>query len=119
MIRLAYAFLFVLSTAAGARAQTPPPVPPPTPQATPPAQQPVTTGTITGKVALDTGQPVHGANVLLIGSPRTATTQEDGTYTVTGVAPGTYEVIAQREHLTTGSQPVTVAAGQTATPNLQ
>jgi iron complex outermembrane receptor protein len=106
-----------LFTATFAAGQTPPPVPPPVPQPTPPAQQPVTTGTITGKVALDTGQPVHGANVLLIGSPRTATTQEDGTYTVTSVAPGTYEVIAQREHLTTGSQSVTVAAGQTATAN--
>ena len=116
MVRFAIGLFVLLFGITPAGAQTPPPVPPPTtPQV--PAQAPVTTGTITGKVALDTGQPVHGANVLLIGSPRTATTAEDGTFTVTGIAPGTYEVIAQREHLTTGSQSVTVAAGQAATAN--
>lgn len=119
MVRFAIGLFVVLFSITAASAQTPPPVPPPaTPQL--PAQPPVvpaTTGTITGKVALDTGQPVHGANVLLIGSPRTATTLEDGTFTVTDVAPGTYEVIAQREHLTTGSQSVTVVAGQAATAN--
>ena len=83
----------------------------------PAPQAPAATGTITGKVVMDSGQAVHGALVLLLGSPRTATTGEDGTFTVTGVAPGTYEVIAQREHLTTGRQTVTVAAGQPSTVN--
>ena len=90
--------------------QTPPP---PT---VPPAQPvPQATGSITGKVVTDDGAPVHGATVLIIGSPRTATTGEDGSYTITGIAPGTYEVIAQREHLTTGRQSVTVTASQPST----
>lgn len=114
MARLCTVFcaLLVISASASASAQTPPPpqTPPPSPQ-----QAPVATGTISGKVTLDTGAPVHGAQVLMIGSPRTATTKEDGAYTIQGIAPGTYEVIAQREHLTTGRQTVTVAAGQTST----
>ncbi|HEX6324354.1 MAG TPA: TonB-dependent receptor, partial [Vicinamibacterales bacterium] len=98
---------------ASAWAQTPPPptVPPPTPV----PQAPVATGSITGTVTMETGEPVHGALVVVIGSPRTATTDNDGAFTVPAVAPGTYEVIAQREHLTTGRQTVTVTAGQPAT----
>jgi iron complex outermembrane recepter protein len=114
MARFAFVFLLVLSLAGSAAAQTPPPqTPPQTP--VPPQTAPAATGTITGKVLVDNGSPVHGALVVVIGSPRTATTAEDGTYTVTGLAPGTYEVIAQREHLTTGRQTVTVTAGQPAT----
>ena len=71
-------------------------------------------GAIAGTVTLQTGAPVHGALVVVIGSPRTATTADDGTFTVTNVAPGTYEVIAAREHLSTGRLMVTVAAGETA-----
>src|SRR5688572_777013 len=103
-----FVFAFLISVSA-AIAQTPPPAPP----ATPP-QVPVAPGSITGKVLLD-GAPVHGAMVLIIGSPRTATTAEDGSYTLPGVAPGTYEVIAQREHLTTGRETVTVVAGLPST----
>ncbi|HUF24673.1 MAG TPA: TonB-dependent receptor [Vicinamibacterales bacterium] len=102
MVRLVYAFLILTFTSAPAWAQTP-------------QQAPVTTGSITGTVTMETGQPVHGALVIIIGSPRTATTDNDGAFTVPAVAPGTYEVIAQREHLTTGRQAVTVTAGQPAT----
>lgn len=108
MAHFRFAFLLILLTAASARAQTPPPVPAAALQAA---------GSIIGKVALETGDPVHGALVIVIGSPRTATTANDGTYTITGVAPGTYEVIAQREHLTTGRETVTVASGQAASAN--
>ena len=104
MARRLFAFLFVLLTAATSAAQTPRPQA----QAVPP-------GAIAGKVALETGDPVHGALVIIIGSPRTATTGDDGTYTITGVAPGTYEVIAAREHLTTGRANVEVVSGGTAT----
>ncbi|MDQ3170912.1 MAG: carboxypeptidase regulatory-like domain-containing protein, partial [Acidobacteriota bacterium] len=108
MARLLSVFLLALACAANASAQTPAPV-------TPAAQQ--LAGSISGKVALETGDPVHGALVIVIGSPRTATTGDDGTYTITGVAPGTYEVIAQREHLTTGRETVTVASGQASAAN--
>jgi iron complex outermembrane recepter protein len=110
MVRLAVVLVALLQSSVIAAAAQTPPVPPP---ATP-AQQPAAAGSITGKVTLDSGQPIHGATVVLIGWPRTATTLEDGTYTITGVAPGRYNVIAQREHLTTSSSPVTIEAGQTA-----
>lgn len=106
MARALSAFLITLFSAAAAFAQTPPVAPPPA--------QVSSTGAVAGLVALETGAPVHGALVVIIGSPRTATTDQDGRYTITGVAPGAYEVIAQREHLTTGRVTVTVTAGQTA-----
>ena len=118
MIRRLSFVILLLAFVSPVLAQTPPPQTPPPqtpPPAAPPQQTPAVTGSITGKVVLDSGGPVHGALVLIIGSPRTATTGEDGTFTVMGVAPGTYEVIAQREHLTTGRQTVTVVAGQPAT----
>jgi iron complex outermembrane receptor protein len=108
MARVVSAFLITLLSVASALAQTPPAAP----------QAPASsTGSIAGLVALETGEPVHGALVVIIGSPRTATTDHDGRYVITGVAPGTYEVIAQREHLTTGRETVTVVSGQPATAN--
>lgn len=104
MARRLVAFVFLVLTAATAAAQTPRPQA----QAVPP-------GAIAGKVVLQTGDPVHGALVVIIGSPRTATTGDDGGYTITDVAPGTYEVIAAREHLTTGRTVVEVISGGTAT----
>lgn len=104
MARRFFAFVFLLLTAATAAAQTPPP-----------QAQAAAAGAIAGTVTLQTGDPVHGALVVIIGSPRTATSGDDGTYTITGVAPGTYEVIAAREHLTTGRAVVEVVSGGTAT----
>lgn len=112
MARVVSAFLITLLSVASAFAQTPPAAPP---QAAPPPA--TSTGSVAGLVALETGEPVHGALVVIIGSPRTATTDHDGRYVITGVAPGTYEVIAQREHLTTGRETVTVTAGQPSTAN--
>ncbi|MBA3949996.1 MAG: TonB-dependent receptor plug domain-containing protein [Acidobacteria bacterium] len=109
MARVVSIFLITLFSAlstAAAFAQTPP--------VAPPAAQASSAGSVAGLVALETGEPVHGALVVIIGSPRTATTDHDGRYVITGVAPGTYEVIAQREHLTTGRETVTVTAGQAA-----
>ena len=113
MARLHTFVFLLLFPASAAAAQTPPPTVP-TPQQ-PAPQAPATAGSITGKVTMDGGEPVHGALVVIIGSSRTATTGEDGSYALPGVAPGTYEVIAQREHLTTGRQTVTVTAGQPST----
>lgn len=110
MVRLV-SFIVAFLLTSSALAQTPPPVPP----RAAPQQAPAATGAVTGKIVMDSGQPVHGAVVLIIGSSRTATTDQNGAYTVQGIAPGTYEVIAQREHLTTGRQTVAVTAGQTAT----
>jgi iron complex outermembrane recepter protein len=111
MVRLVHVILVLTFISAPAWAQTPPPPTAPVPQA------PVTTGTITGTVTLPTGDPVHGALVVVIGSRRTVTTDAEGAFTLPALPPGTYDVIAQREHLTTHRQRVTVTAGQASTAN--
>jgi iron complex outermembrane receptor protein len=73
-------------------------------------------GTISGRVTLASdNSPVHGATVIVVGARRTATTNDAGAFTLENVAAGTYDVIAQREHLSAVRQSVTVVAGQTAT----
>src|SRR5438552_1798934 len=42
-------------------------------------------GTITGKVTAETGQPVAGAHVLVLGTTAAAVAAEDGKYTITNV----------------------------------
>ena len=75
-----------------------------------------TGGTISGKVLLEgTSAPLHGAEVIVVGARRTATTREDGTFEITNVPIGTYQVLAQREHFSAARQSVTVVAGTTAT----
>jgi iron complex outermembrane receptor protein len=67
--------------------------------------------TVTGRVTLAGGEPVHGATVVIVGARRTATTDDTGAFTIAGVSPGTYEVLAQREHFTAARQ--TIVIGQT------
>jgi iron complex outermembrane receptor protein len=75
-----------------------------------------TTGRITGTVVLDvTGEPLHGATVIVVGPGRAVVTDSAGTFTIAGLAPGAYEVVATREHLTAGRLTVQVTAGGTAT----
>lgn len=73
-------------------------------------------GVITGRVTLkETGEPVHGAVVMVVGLSRSTTTREDGSFRIGDVPPGKYEVLAQREHLTDARASVVVEAGGTAT----
>ena len=52
-------------------------------------------GTIRGAVTFgDAGEPVHGAVVLVVGPSLVTLTEEDGTYEITNVPPGSHEVIA-------------------------
>jgi len=75
---------------------------------------------IRGRVVFDaTEDPVHGATVLVVGTGRSVTTGDDGEFLVSGLAPGEYEVLAQREHLSTTRRVVTVVAGQTSELNLR
>ncbi len=73
-------------------------------------------GTVSGTVTLiGSDQPVHGAVVLIVGPGLVGQTDEGGTFRVENVPPGSYEVLAQREHLTAGRQRIEVRAGETAT----
>ena len=70
------------------------------------------TGTIRGEVTFTaSGEPVHGAVVLVVGPSLVALTDENGIFEIE-VPAGTHEVLAQREHLSAERQTVTVPAGQ-------
>jgi iron complex outermembrane receptor protein len=79
------------------------------------AQTPAT-GTIRGQVTLEaTGDPVHGATVLVVGARRQALTGEDGRFEILNVPAGTHDLLVQREHFSSRRQAVTVTAGEVAT----
>jgi len=70
------------------------------------------TGTVGGAVTFTADhRPVHGAVVLMVGTSHVALTDEEGRYEIPGVPPGTYELIAQREHLTADRQSVEIQPG--------
>ena len=73
------------------------------------------TGAVGGRVTLEEGGgPVHGAVIVVVGAGAVGLTDGDGVFEIDGIPAGTYEVLAQREHLTAGRQAVTVAPGDTA-----
>src|SRR6185436_7591247 len=64
------------------------------------AQQPKGTSVVTGRVlAADTGRPVKRARVFVTGGGRgggTATTDDQGRYSITGLAAGSYSITASK-----------------------
>ena len=69
-------------------------------------------GSVRGEVTFTaSGDPVHGAIVLVVGPSLVALTDEDGVFEIPEIPAGTYEVLAQREHLTAARQTVTVRPG--------
>ena len=78
----------------------------------PPAQP----GVIQGKVVIDkSGDVVHGATVVIVGSRRTVTTDEQGKFEIANLPPADYELVVSREHFSAARQTVTLAAGQSVT----
>ena len=73
------------------------------------------TGRVQGTVTLEEYGSIHGAVVLVVGTGGFALTDEQGRFAIDGVPAGSYEVLAQREHLTAGRQTVTVDPGGAAT----
>lgn len=72
------------------------------------------TGSVTGTITLEsTGEPVHGAIVLLIGLGRFTTSGGDGRFILEDVPVGSYQLLVEREHLTAERQDVTVAPDAT------
>jgi iron complex outermembrane recepter protein len=72
-------------------------------------------GSLTGRVVFEaSGQPVHGAVILALGPGRSTTTDADGRFEIRSLLPGRYEVLAQREHLSTLRQVIEVQAGRAA-----
>ena len=74
------------------------------------------TGSVRGTVTFaEGGAAVHGAVVLVVGPGLVALTSENGAFEIVNVPAGTYEVLAQREHLTAGRQTIMVDAEHTTT----
>ena len=91
--------------------------------AAPVAAQP--TGALQGAVTLaeqaaaEQAAAVHGAVILIVGTGLVGLTDEDGAFRIANVPAGVHEVLAQREHLTTSRQTITVDAGGTATVDFE
>ena len=77
------------------------------------------TGTVLGSVTLEQFGSVHGAVVIVVGTGKFALTDEQGEFQIGGVPAGSYEVVAQREHLTAERRAVTVEPGGTATADFE
>ncbi len=73
------------------------------------------TGRVQGTVTLQEYGSIHGAVVLVVGTGDFALTDGQGRFAIDGVPAGSYEVLAQREHLTGARQTVNVDPGQAAT----
>jgi iron complex outermembrane receptor protein len=80
----------------------------------PPAAPQPPAGAVAGRVVLqETGDPLHNVAIVVIGTGRTAVTGPDGRFRIEGLSPGTYRLLAQREHLSDAERAVVVGAGET------
>lgn len=76
-------------------------------------------GTVKGSVIHeDTGIPVVGATVILVGTNYAAITEADGSFAIEGVPAGTYQVQASSFDNARAEASLVVQAGQTATLDL-
>lgn len=78
------------------------------------------TGTITGEVTdINTGEAMPGVNVVLEGTQQGTVTNTEGIYTIPGVEPGTYTVVASFIGYARTTQEVVVRAGEQAQLDFQ
>ena len=77
------------------------------------AQPTPATGTIVGTVVDGEGQPLPGANVVVVASSSGAATDARGAFAIDGLAPGRAELAASLLGYARQVQPVVVAAGDT------
>ena len=72
------------------------------------------TGRIAGTVVAETGQPLAGVNVVVVGTNIGTLSSEDGRYVIPGVPVGTHQVQASLIGYASQTVTVRVEAGQTA-----
>ena len=73
------------------------------------------TGILEGTVTVVSGSPLPDVQVAVVGTPRGARTDDAGRFRIPGIAPGSYQVRAQRIGYASMTRTVTIGAGQTAT----
>lgn len=80
-----------------------------------PASAQAGSATVTGRITnAETGEPVQGAQLVVVGTARGGLSAADGRYTITAVPAGTHQVRATRLGYQPATAQVVVAAGQTA-----
>lgn len=73
-------------------------------------------GAVTGQVtSAETGQPLSGVQIVVVGTQQGGLTDAEGRYRVTGVPAGEHQVRARLIGYTSSTVSVTVQSGQTAT----
>ncbi len=85
---------------------------------TPARSQPQTpTGSIEGKVTIGDGKPIHNADVLVLRTRFHTDSDAAGMFTLAGLPPGVYELVAHAHGLSDARRRVEVKAGGTETIN--
>lgn len=78
------------------------------------------TGTVVGRVTrADNGEPVAGAQVLVVGTSNGALTNAEGRYAIRGVTPGERTIRVQTMGFNSQDTTVSVTAGETATADFR
>ena len=67
-------------------------------------------GSISGRVTFGGSKPLHDVTIRVVQTRQTATSDEDGNYRLSDIAPGRYTIIAHLEGFSDSLQTVTVAA---------
>src|SRR6476660_3702630 len=77
------------------------------------------TGTVSGQVVGADAQPVGGVQISIAGTSRSANTDQQGRYTITGVPTGTQRLRARRLGFAPSDTVVSVTAGGTTNANIR